>query len=79
MSVSINLPGGPKDGEEINVEETLDRWSEIKLSDGNKLKIKQTIIKVIKIIDNDQPDHWAKNADGTIMYAVISNPVVITG
>lgn len=50
MSVTVNLPGGPREGDEINVEETLDRWSEIKLSDGNKLKIKQTIIKELLTI-----------------------------
>jgi hypothetical protein len=80
--VKINFPGGEKEGEEINVEETVDRWSDIKLSDHTTLKIKQTIIKVIKIIDHREANGdivYANNPDGTLMYAVVSNPIVIQG
>jgi len=46
------VPGAPlSDGFEVEVEETTERWSQIKLKDGTTLRVKPIIVTVIRVKD----------------------------
>lgn len=43
--IKISLPDGSSvDATEVGVEETTERWSEVRLSDGTKLRVKMTVV-----------------------------------
>jgi hypothetical protein len=62
--VKVNLPGvGMVDGTPVQILESVDRWSEIKLEDGTTLRLKPVVLSVNRIdgrYDNE----------GNPMYAV---------
>jgi hypothetical protein len=49
-STKVTLPtGGIADGVEVPVEETIERWSEVKLEDGTVIRIKTSVISAVRV------------------------------
>ncbi len=48
--VKVNVPGlGLVDGTEVQILESLDRWTEVKLDDGTTLRVKPIVVSVARI------------------------------
>lgn len=58
MRQKITLPGqtSPKDAELVEVEESREGWSEYKLADGAKLRLKPVVMEVWRILDEFDPE-----------------------
>jgi hypothetical protein len=68
--VKLNLPNiGLVEGTEVQVLESVDRWSEIKLEDGTVLRIKPVPMSVARI-------DGRYDAEGNPMYAVQAQQVM---
>lgn len=62
--IKVNLPNiGILDGTEVEVLESVERWTEIKLGDGTVLRIKPVVMAVMRI-------DGRYDAQGNPMYAV---------
>jgi hypothetical protein len=62
--VKINVPGiGPAEGSEVGVTESVERWTELRLEDGSVLRVKPTILTVIRINGRYDPQ-------GNPLYAI---------
>jgi hypothetical protein len=49
-NTKVMLPtGGIGEGVEVPVEESIERWSEIKLEDGTVIRLKVTVISAVRI------------------------------
>ena len=70
--VKINLGNETKEGVDVPIDETIERWSEIKLSDGTILRVKQAVLQVIKLNEYDKDD-------GNPSYLIKSSPQVAIG
>lgn len=57
------------DGMEVPVDESTERWSDVKLADGTLIRVKQTVASVIRI--DGQYD-----AEGNPIYVLKSAPAV---
>jgi hypothetical protein len=63
-------PGAPfVDGVEVAVDSSSEKWSEYKLEDGTKIRIKPVIIEVIRVTDQYDPE-------GNPLYVTKSQPIV---
>jgi len=60
------------DGYIVDVEESVERWSDLKLSDGSTLRLKQVILQVVRIANEYDPN---KNP----LYLVQSSPIMAIG
>ena len=60
------------DGFIVDVDESVERWSELKLSDGSTLKLKQVILQVIRLANEYDQN---KNP----LYLVQSAPIMAIG
>lgn len=58
-----------KAGEQIDVLESTERWSEFNLADGTVIRIKAGIVSAVKI-----PDQF--DEEGNPVYALNINPVI---
>jgi hypothetical protein len=67
--VQVPFMGKTVEGMEIPVEESTERWSELKLEDGTLIRVKQTVAQVIRI--DGQYD-----AEGNPLYVVKSSPAI---
>jgi hypothetical protein len=67
--VQVPWMGKTMDGVEVPVEESTERWSEIKLEDGTIIRVKQSVAQVIRV--DGQYD-----AEGNPLYVVKSSPAV---
>jgi hypothetical protein len=68
--VKMALPSGQiVDGVEVPVEETVERWSDIKLQDGTSLRIKMTVVSAVRA-DNDY------DPLGQPFYSINMTPVI---
>jgi len=56
-------------GENMNILELKEPWSEYILEDGNKIRARQAIVNIVKL---DQ-----KNPDGTPVYLLQSQPMML--
>jgi hypothetical protein len=64
------LPGGKVvDAVEVPVEESLERWSELKLEDGSILRVKMTVLSVSRVIGEWDPQ-------GNPFYMVNMSPII---
>jgi hypothetical protein len=69
--VRVPLPNGQfANGSEVPVEETTERWTDVKLEDGTVLRVKTTVMNAIRVAGQ-----W--DAEGNPMYFVKSAPVVM--
>ena len=67
--ITVDQAGRPTEGVVVDIDESTERFSELKLSDGTILKIKMSAIEVVRI--NDQWDR-----DGNPVYHVKSHNLV---
>ena len=54
----VKVPVGDKmlDGVDVPVEETTERWTDIKLEDGTHLRVKSVISSVVRVDDMTDPE-----------------------
>ena len=52
----VDYMGKMVDGHEVMVEESVDRWSDVKLSDGSVLRVKLSILGAIRVDGEFDPD-----------------------
>jgi hypothetical protein len=57
------------DAVEVDVEETTERWTDVKLTDGTTLRVKMTVIGAMRAVDT-------YDASGQPMYNVNMAPVI---
>ena len=72
--VKIPLPGQPgfAEGTEIALIESVERWTELKLEDGSVLRVKPTIVSVIRLDGRYDPQ-------GNPMYAIRGGQTMVIG
>jgi len=71
LKINFPPPAGPLvDAAEVPVTESTERWTEIKLEDGTTLRIKPTILSVVRIEGQYDPD-------GNPMYMTKSGQVLV--
>ena len=64
------VPGGPTlDAVDVSVDETSEKWSEYKLSDGTTLRLKQVLMEISRV--DEQFDQ-----EGNPMYVIKAQPVM---
>jgi hypothetical protein len=64
-------PGGPfVDAVEVLVDESNEKWSEYKLSDGSQFRIRQVPVEVSRLVGQYDPD-------GNPMYVLRAQPIVM--
>jgi hypothetical protein len=72
IKIPYPLPNSPvKDGTEVNVRESTERWTEVTLEDGTVLRIKLTVVSAVRIDGEYDPE-------GNPAYSLRMNPVVAT-
>ncbi len=55
--IRVTLPGGiVKEGTEVHMISSDERWSSVTLEDGTTIRLKQTVTQVIKIDGDYDPD-----------------------
>jgi len=59
----VALPTGVYDAIDVPIKQTIERWTEIELEDGTKLRVKPLVISVARV-----EGHY--DQDGNPMYAV---------
>jgi hypothetical protein len=68
--IKVPLPsGGFAEGLELQVEESTERWSDITLSDGAKIRVKTTVVSAVRVPDQYDPQ-------GNPLYFVNTAPLV---
>jgi len=66
----VKLPTGQEvDAFEVAVEESLERWTEVKLEDGTRFRAKMNILVVHRV-----PDQW--DPQGNPFYTITAAPVM---
>lgn len=65
----VPIMGKLVDGVEVPVEESTERWSELKLEDGTIIRVKQSVAAVIRV-----DGQW--DMEGNPMYIIKSAPAV---
>lgn len=64
------VPGGPSlDAVEISVDDSSEKWSEYKLSDGSRIRVKQVLMEVSRV--DGQFDQ-----EGNPLYVIKAQPVM---
>ncbi len=70
----VRIPFPPKgelvDGSEVPVRESTERWTDVELEDGTKLRLKPTVVKAVRV--DGQYDQ-----EGNPMYGIISNATMV--
>jgi hypothetical protein len=67
---SVKLPDGRLfTGPDVAINEQTERWSEIMLEDGSKLRVKPNVVSVIRV-----EGQW--DSDGHPLYAIKSNIIM---
>jgi hypothetical protein len=70
VKIPFGAPGEMADGQEVDVDESSEKWSEYRLSDGTVLRGKMTIIGATRIEGQFDPQ-------GNPMYAMNMTPTVV--
>jgi len=70
------LPGAPQaDGFEVEVEESTERWSHLKLADGSSVRVKPVIATIIRVKDQyDQDGNPIYVIKGSMAFVVDESP-----
>lgn len=70
VMIPFPTPGSPpKEGTEVAVEQSTERWSEVKLEDGTVFRLKATVMSAVRIEGEYDPA-------GNPMYALRAQPVI---
>lgn len=71
QSVKMELPGiGTVQATPVNVEESIERWTDLKLADGSVLRIKPQVMKVLRAETKYDPE-------GNPLYIVQGGQVMV--
>lgn len=71
IKIPFPTPASPeKDGVEIGVKETTERWTEVVLDDGSVLKLKPSVLSAVRIEGEYDPE-------GNPMYAIRAGQVLL--
>ena len=62
-------PGVVKTGTLVGIEESTERWSDIKLADGSLIRIRQVVVQVVRVDDE-------YDSQGNPLYVVQSAPIM---
>lgn len=69
--ISLTLPDGQtKVGVDVAIEESNERWSDLKLQDGTTMRVKFSIIQMVRVDGEYDPD-------GNPMYIVKGTPTIV--
>lgn len=64
------VPGGPSvDAVEVSVDESSEKWSEYKLSDGSRIRLKQVLMEVSRV-------DGTFDQEGNPLYVIKAQPVM---
>lgn len=69
VKAQLQPSGQMVDATEVPVEESTERWSEIRLEDGTTLRIKMTVLSAIRLDGNFDPE-------GNPIYQIKGSPAV---
>jgi len=73
MTDIIKVPApdgnGTVDGIDVQIDEAIERWSDYKLSDGTQIRVKQNVLRCVKILEKFDPD-------GNPVYMIQSVPLM---
>lgn len=74
--VKVTLPGkGEVEGTEVQLNESVEKWTELKLDDGAVLRVKPVVMSVIRIDGQyDQQGNPVYAVQGTQAMVVVSAP-----
>ena len=61
---------GLVDGFEVNVAESTERWTEVKLEDGSVLRVKPVIMRALRLEERYDPE-------GNPLYSLRINPIMV--
>lgn len=65
------MPGGPfVDAVEVFIDESSEKWSEYKLSDGAQFRIRQVPVEISRLVGQYDPN-------GDPLYSIKSQPIVV--
>lgn len=73
--LKVMSPQGEVEGEEVLVAESIEKWSELTLEDGSRLRIKATVVSAVRIdnlFDQEGNPSYTLNIAPTV--ALISAP-----
>jgi hypothetical protein len=70
--VTVLTPTGPKEtiGEIMDIKDSHEQWSEYRLEDDTTIRLKQAVVSIVKTGE--------KKPDGTPIYVIQSQPMVLT-
>lgn len=70
MKVKVALPDGTiKEGLDVAIDESNERWSELKLHDGAIIRVKLSVIQIVRI-------EGQFDKDGNPVYVVKGGPII---
>lgn len=68
--VQVPFMGKMVTGMDVPVEESTERWSEVKLADGTVVRVKQTVASAVRVDGQWDPE-------GNPIYVIKSQPAVV--
>lgn len=72
VKINFPMPNSPlRDGSEVPVRESTEKWTEVTLEDGTVFRVKLTILGAVRIDNEYDPD-------GNPAYALKMNPMIAT-
>jgi hypothetical protein len=73
--IPVPLPDGRVvEGVEVGVEETTERWSEVKLADGTKLRVKMAVVGAVRTDAYDPAGNPTYSLNMAPVIAVVEVP-----
>jgi hypothetical protein len=71
-TVRVAMPDGSfVEGVDVGIDEATERWSDVKLTDGTLLRVKNVVIQAIRTSNYDP--------DGNPIYVIRGAPVMVVG
>jgi hypothetical protein len=71
VKIPFPTPDSPlTDGVEVAIEESTERWTDVRLADGSELRLKPTIVSAIRMIGQFDPE-------GNPVYAVKAGQLML--
>ena len=66
-AVTVKFEGKDCTGVEVDVEESTERWSSVRLADGSRLRLKASVLTVVRLDDrfdnDDNPIYMVKSTN----------------
>jgi hypothetical protein len=68
--VKVPTTSGPVDAVEVAVNESMERWTEVKLEDGSVIRLKTTVIAAARLVNRYDPE-------GNPIYSLKVNQIIV--